>query len=547
MSFGVIFIVNCVVFYPSLFHFARSDQMIYLNETARIDNLPDLIEYSYSYPRHRTMAKGDNFLFRPILFTFIALEKWFFGFNFFYWQMAGLLLHFIVIWQLLRILWLIRPHILAGLFVLHFSVSNLSQEMVTWHHIHGYLLSLVFMLEAIYHFILSREEGHKSLRRFGIMAAFLTLACFTYEFGLALCAVLIFFVWLDTKTIAGCRIANRKHFSFEPPWLLFAPIALYFLLSFMDYRARIAEIDMVNLAQFDLSFMKIGERILFTLVSASLFGFIPAFIKIIPSDRPFICPVSWQDAVDIYWAHPWACSLNVALIVLIFFVLKEFIVAQFLNARKGEPVRRDEAQDIDSQKILSLGLLGSGIFFSYTVLVSLRLLIHPTAQTYFRFTLYNYYITGLFLTIGLWCFYLRYADRHLWVKRSVRNSIILVFIFLVIINSVKVYGTNIRMKDRHNLLRIYVQTLEAFVKDHKKEADFSFQFVPTNKIQDIDRDIDPAKISKVQDKMIANVLFPQFIKAEDPKYYLLYFDHEGIIPFRSLEDVRRYLRLEKKE
>ncbi len=39
---------------------------------------------------------------------------------------------------------------MALLFVLNFSLFYVSEEMVIWHHINGYILFMIFILEAFY-------------------------------------------------------------------------------------------------------------------------------------------------------------------------------------------------------------------------------------------------------------------------------------------------------------------------------------------------------------------------------------------------------------
>ena len=133
-----ILIINVIVFSPSFNHPARGDQWYYLIETADIDDLGGLVNYSYSYTRSRVIFQGDEMLFRPLFCTILAFERWAFGFHFVYWQMTSFFLHLVVLIQLWKVLRLFIPAGWAGLVVLNFSVLHLSQEMVIWHHINPY-------------------------------------------------------------------------------------------------------------------------------------------------------------------------------------------------------------------------------------------------------------------------------------------------------------------------------------------------------------------------------------------------------------------------
>ena len=142
----VVLAISLIVFFPSFFHITRADHTIYLTETSDIHNLPDQIRHSYSYARQRKTNQGDVILFRPLLFVLMSVEKQLFGYDFRWWQITGFALHLVVALQLLRIMRFAGGSSCAYFFILLFSVLTISQEMVIWHHISGYILSLIFLL-----------------------------------------------------------------------------------------------------------------------------------------------------------------------------------------------------------------------------------------------------------------------------------------------------------------------------------------------------------------------------------------------------------------
>ena len=133
--------VTLAVFYPSLSHIPRSDQLCYLIQAGQYDDLHSLITKFYSFPRTAEYGggrmredqspKGDNFLFRPFVYIVLGLEERFFGFSFSLWQLFGVVVHLLNLWILLNLLLKIRVSLFAPLSVLCFAVMFIGHEMVT--------------------------------------------------------------------------------------------------------------------------------------------------------------------------------------------------------------------------------------------------------------------------------------------------------------------------------------------------------------------------------------------------------------------------------
>jgi len=142
--------INTFIYFPSFFHMTRGDDHYnYLCEMANTHRLSDLLEASYSYTRSRELLIGDKLLFRPLFYVFLAVERWLFSYDFFYWQLTGFILHLIVQWQLFRVLNVFVFSRWSFLFVLLNSVLFMPQEMVTWHNLGGYLLFEALILEPL--------------------------------------------------------------------------------------------------------------------------------------------------------------------------------------------------------------------------------------------------------------------------------------------------------------------------------------------------------------------------------------------------------------
>jgi tetratricopeptide (TPR) repeat protein len=226
-----IVVLTFLVYSPSLFHVARSEQNLFLYETADITNIKDLVIDTYSYARTRMFAAGDKILFRPLLYLCFSFQKWIFGYHFFFWQLTAILLHLGIVWQLTRILNNFKPSALAFLFGLNFSLLHISQEMVIWHHMAPILLQLNLILAALFEFM--RYIGSKQAEFFRMkrIAIYLTLAILIHEYALICCLIFIFILIFD-------QFKRRLPIKILAISTLLLPIFIFAILSLTDYWLR---------------------------------------------------------------------------------------------------------------------------------------------------------------------------------------------------------------------------------------------------------------------------------------------------------------------
>src|SRR5947209_4891627 len=72
----VLFGLVWLAYAPSLQQMPRADQWCYLLDTKDCYSFGDLLRASYSYSRTRKVFPGDSELFRPVLFSLLAVEKY---------------------------------------------------------------------------------------------------------------------------------------------------------------------------------------------------------------------------------------------------------------------------------------------------------------------------------------------------------------------------------------------------------------------------------------------------------------------------------------
>lgn len=223
--------VVLIVYSPALFHVARSEQNLFLYETADLIGIKELVTETYSYARSRMFAAGDTILFRPFLYLCFAIQKWLFGFNFFYWQLVAVALHISVVWQLVRILNNFQPGFLAFLFGLSFAVLHVCQEMVIWHHMAPIMLQMSFILAAFFHLMRYIESGQTEAFRIKRIVIYLTIASLFHEYALICCVIFMFILTFDQF---GRALRKR----WNVPAAMLWPIVIFAVLSISDYWMR---------------------------------------------------------------------------------------------------------------------------------------------------------------------------------------------------------------------------------------------------------------------------------------------------------------------
>ncbi len=200
------------VYYPSLYHVARSDQLSYLSALGMTHDWYSLAVNTYDLNRKSWFPGGDAGLFRPVLYFLLGNERYFFGYDYYYWQLTGLVLHMIACVLLLRILWRIAPGAGALCFTIFFAFQFSNLETIIWHHINAYILFAIFILLCLDHFLRWTQDRQLS-DKIVPMLFFLTLACFTYEVGLwySVCFALIMRSWrllIPAVIYAAASIGN---------------------------------------------------------------------------------------------------------------------------------------------------------------------------------------------------------------------------------------------------------------------------------------------------------------------------------------------------
>jgi hypothetical protein len=234
------------VFWPSLVRVPADDQMLYLAELKGSTSLlSGLNFYDYSVSRH--YMKGDELLYRPLFFTWLAVENTLFTYHYVYWNLANILLHFAVVFLLWKFLESVQNSWFAFLFALLFSLLTAQVELVMWSHISGYIWALIFVLSGFYcaRQATLPEAQCRGLWLLGYTASF-TLGVFFYEFSF----IFAFFtaIYLAAMLFRSREISKpRLALALAAPHLLYIAFYIPHALNAarLTYRADFSEKDSV--------------------------------------------------------------------------------------------------------------------------------------------------------------------------------------------------------------------------------------------------------------------------------------------------------------
>ena len=173
-----------VVYAPSLSIPPRADEFFVIYGFQAYTGLIDTVLNTYSWPR--TMLGGDVHMFRPLGHTLMAVEWSLFGYRFWLYQFAAVLLHGLVATQvfvILRRILRIGFPVACGL-VIWCTCFPLAGEAVMWDQTTEIVLFGVFLLAALYHW-----WQVEPLRRFAALPyVYFVLAALTIDQGSVLAA-----------------------------------------------------------------------------------------------------------------------------------------------------------------------------------------------------------------------------------------------------------------------------------------------------------------------------------------------------------------------
>lgn len=134
-----------IVYRPALNRVFAADQIGYMSELEGSESLRDgLAQYDYNVTRR--LEKGDEAMFRPLLFVWLAINHTLFSYHHIYWNVAALVLHALTGFFLFRFGARLQPPLVALAAAVFFVVMKPLVELPLWNHLGGYILAGLFFM-----------------------------------------------------------------------------------------------------------------------------------------------------------------------------------------------------------------------------------------------------------------------------------------------------------------------------------------------------------------------------------------------------------------
>lgn len=293
VQLGVLCIVTITAYQYAFYDVARADQLVYLYRTVDIHSLWDLTINAYDF--NRTHSVGDFVLFRPILYMLLGLERWMWGYNFTAWQATSISLHIAIVISLFFYFQYVCQRNLSSeqttftpfILALFFALLYAGTELVAWHHIVGYLLFCLFMVQTLYAYQ-KFSDYHDKFSAL-IMVTLAGLACFTYELGNVL-ALLLGFAIMATiavehrnKTTSSVESVSHLRVQILSAFSLFCLPILYLSWSYFNFATKVGQTTFYRPPTF--SIYHLIEATFKAMGFWSLSTLIPSALHLVPGGR----------------------------------------------------------------------------------------------------------------------------------------------------------------------------------------------------------------------------------------------------------------------
>ncbi|MBF0593917.1 MAG: hypothetical protein HQL22_03005 [Candidatus Omnitrophica bacterium] len=411
------------------------------------DDFISLVFASISFPRDSYSAIGDVLLFRPLTFCFLGLERFLFGYNFYLWQLTGILLHFGVVFSLGSLLWVIRPGMSAIMATGFFALQLTNVSMVNWNQINPYLVFTALLLWALRELYLFEQDAERRVVRVYITAILMTIASLFYEGGVFYSVLMfLYLLW----------ISRRQHSSlFVSAWMLL-PVIVYTGFDYWDISLRHfafnAESGLIINKLFSFETIFNAARTFKWFLCCGLF-LAPA--DIIESVRTYVLPhtLTWQ------WPF---IGFQPQMIRGVVIILTTLAILRVGYSREY------------AKKQASFLLLLAVIMFTYVVVIVLGRVNPRGFINGLLVSSYYLYIFWALLTVFVYTMFdLSRCQRHSFWKTCRWLPVILI-VLTAGVNTVYIREVNAMILAGQRETRIYINYVGAFVREHQSEKAFTF-------------------------------------------------------------------------
>jgi hypothetical protein len=249
---AVLALVSWLVYQPALNRVFVMDQVWYFAELGGSTSLADGLRH-YDYAATRQYWRGDDALFRPLLFAWLAVGNALFSYHHVAWNVASLVMHVLVAVALFQLLVAIRPSPFALPVAVLFAVLQPPLELVLWNHLGGYLLACIGLSVGLRMFVrlTTSADGRGPASAVAGFALAFTAAGLCHE-SMVVIAGLAAGIVLIVNWRGGRPIAIGRTLALLAPVLIFAVAYVFHLqrverLAFVDRPDALGIFDAANL------------------------------------------------------------------------------------------------------------------------------------------------------------------------------------------------------------------------------------------------------------------------------------------------------------
>lgn len=498
LSLGIVLVGTLTVYWYSLFHLLRSEILVYFLRAGSNNSVLSLIHNTLN----STAGASDNWLFRPLGSVILALGKVHLGFNPLPWHILSLVLFMVAVWCLYRLLWRIRPGILAMLMALFFGTMYAAVNAVLYSQLISYLIFIALTLAGIFYLYRGVEEGRT--RDIVIAVAIIFVSCFLYEMGVVLLVLAGIYIWL-----------RRRHSEVNLRYSMLA-VSMAFVVFVLTY----SSFKLFSPTSYQVTEM---GRILnpqSLLQGASYIWFLFTYwIPIIMLPSAFrIFPVpsleSQSAGIGTYLPILWIAINVIAIAVIGFFAF---------------PKREGLAPKPNRAFPLLLGLMA----FIFICLVAMYR--GTDIHTGIHYVIDTNITLNMFLawTIPLTYFYFR-------PNKNQVKYVALALLFLVCLSASKTFTLNYQVYKMEQPYREYIASVDSFVERLKDQQGFSFATADDGHLDYIEENLKfnwpevscDGEISLVRSSYF-EVKYYQYWNPERPQYIIEYNSQERRFEARS--------------
>lgn len=513
-----VLLITSAIYYPTLMHTLKGETYCYFLDTMGDDTPKELITNWWNYESVRQIAPGDRLLFRPLLFITLGLEKAYFGGHYMYWRIAALMMHLFAVACLFRLLWKIKPGILATLMAVFFGTTYLCINTLLYEQIASYSLFAGLLLCGFYYVYQGTENGNK--KDLILATIFMLLACFFHETGIIFTALFIGYFWWERNRLGS----GWKYWSYAFIGVLLIWSAVYFPSKFIN-PVRFLDSELNNLMSIQTFVVGIkGSLVLLTRWVQQ--AFLPSATVINPMTEWWAYPIDIQ---YYFTFEPQVASERYLIPVWLFSIYLIINIGALLIA--GYVYINTKTKDADKK-----------VRNSFILLVLFGLIMFLFANSVFRTNSHggNYLVDhnfNLYIWTALLVFfiYLLISLQRLQLKHTI--LIVLCLLTFIGFNAPRVFNVFQSIKVMQTETREYFHLIDDFIVEHKAENDLSFKILNSTEMQDnleltywkVPENIDnnfptPETLSEyIQvDSSIPQILYYKYWDNENPKYLLSY-------------------------